>query len=435
MTIHNRRRRVIATLIVLAGLAAAVAVVLRAGAHHPADLLAADIGRYLESVPEERVGIELQQLAELDRVGLLVVADALGSERACVAQSAATTLQHLLKRWRTLPHDESSVRVARLARRLAQRAEQWPSAARSVASDLALQVLNWPVDGQQVDRAALIADCEHVLRLQRAEVSHLTTPASGSEAARPVQRPRVPREAPSEERVDAGTVAASDAGGKPPVRANSVPPLPLRWSPDAEPQATAEQLPQRVPDPGRTTQDPKSSGDAGPDAGQGPTLAPPAELAPDPPAVLQLAPIRPLSGTVAPDAAADADIETGMATWSDLEVIRGLVERDTGRAADAELTLRQRGFGELDLALARKLASPDAATRRQLAENLTRLPTAAGRWLIWLSQDTDPGVRSAAVSLMVTAQDPRLVRRLREMETSEPDDDIRDQLRRWRDKQ
>ena len=431
MTIHNQRRRVIATVIVLAGLAAAVAVVLRSGAHRPADLLAADIGRYLGSVPDERVGVELQQLAELNHVGLLAVADALGSERACVAQSAAATLQRLLKRWRALPRDESSMRVARLTRRLAQRAERWPSAARSVASDLALQVLNWPVDGRQVDRAALIADCEHVLRLQGTEVPQLATPASGSEAARPAQPPRVPRETPSEERVDVGAVAVSDANGKPPVRASSVPPLPLRWSPDAEPQATEEWLPQRVPDPGRNAQEPASSGDAGPDPERVPALAPPAELEPDPAAVLQLAPIQPLSGTVAPDAA--ADMETDMDTWSDLEVIRGLVERDPGRAADAELTLRQRGFRELDLALARKLASPDAATRRQLAENLTRLPTAAGRWLIWLSQDTDPGVRSAAVSLMVTAQDPRLVRRLREMEASEPDDDIRDQLRRWRE--
>ena len=72
------------------------------------------------------------------------------------------------------------------------------------------------------------------------------------------------------------------------------------------------------------------------------------------------------------------------------------------------------------------------ATRCQLAESVARLP-AAGRWLIWLSQDADPTVRSTAVSLMVTAQDPRLLQRLREMETNEPDDDVREQLRRWRE--
>jgi hypothetical protein len=42
-------------------------------------------------------------------------------------------------------------------------------------------------------------------------------------------------------------------------------------------------------------------------------------------------------------------------------------------------------------------------------------------------------VRQTAVSLMVTAQDPRVVRRLLELEANESDEEIRDQLRHWRD--
>ena len=99
----------------------------------------------------------------------------------------------------------------------------------------------------------------------------------------------------------------------------------------------------------------------------------------------------------------------------------------------ATTVLRTRGFRKFELALAYQLASPDIATRRQLVETVGRLPAGAGRWLIWLSQDPDPGVRQATVSWMVTAQDPHVRRRLLAMENAEVDEDVREQLGRWRE--
>jgi hypothetical protein len=171
----------------------------------------------------------------------------------------------------------------------------------------------------------------------------------------------------------------------------------------------------------------RSLDDQPPDNEQLPTVSPPAELEPSAVSDHNMSPIRALSGEISPGA--DVNLEA----LSDLELIHCLVGRGEQWAETAELALTRRGFRELDLALARKLASPDVATRRQLAESVTRLPAAADRWLIWLSQDADPTVRSTAVSLMVTAQDPRLLRRLLEMETNEPDEDVREQLRRWRE--
>ena len=118
MTSRQKRRWVIGTAIAVVLTAVAVVAALRLTGYGPQDLLASYLGGHLQSVPDERVAAELQQLAELDQVGLLVLVDALGSERASVAESAATTLDHQLDRWRELPRGQSSKRVACVARRL-----------------------------------------------------------------------------------------------------------------------------------------------------------------------------------------------------------------------------------------------------------------------------------------------------------------------------
>ena len=129
-------------------------------------MLAGYFGGHLQSVPDERVATELQRLAELDDVGLLVLVDALGSARARRGRVGCRDSGPAAGSWQTLPRDQSSRHVACLARGLARPCDRWPAARRSAASDLALRILDWPVDGRQANRAAVIADCEHVLRLQ-----------------------------------------------------------------------------------------------------------------------------------------------------------------------------------------------------------------------------------------------------------------------------
>jgi hypothetical protein len=124
-----------------------------------------------------------------------------------------------------------------------------------------------------------------------------------------------------------------------------------------------------------------------------------------------------------------------MEMLSDLELIRSLDAHNPELTNQVEAVLQRRGFRKIDLALAHQLACPDVATRRQLVESVGRLPAGAGRWLIWLSHDPDSVVRKAAVSLMVTAQDPSVQRRLLTMENAEADDEVREQLRRWRERE
>jgi hypothetical protein len=425
MTIRAKRRWFVGASIAVVLLATAAVAAMRFTQTRPQDLLARYFSGHLESVPDERVAAELQQLAELDQVGLLVIVDALGSERACVADSAVAALDHQLERWRELPRGESSQHVACLARRLSRRVEQWPTSARSAASDLALRILDWPVDGRQVNRAALIADCEHVLRVQGTDVRRHTGSAGTARAQRPPTTQLSAHDERPQVQVEVG--ASAEPGGNLPVKEVAFPPLPPLLTTIPEPRSAGEGTPHLVPPPRSGTRGTRSLDDQQPDSEQTSPTSPPVELEPSAASDDGPSPIRPLSGEISPGT--DEDLET----LSDLELFRCLDGPGAQPAETAEKVLKKRGFRDLDLQLARQLVSPDAATRRQLAENIARLPIAASRWLIWLSQDTDPAVRSAAVSLMVTAQDPRLRRRLLEMETNEPDDGIRAQLRQWRE--
>ena len=96
--------------------------------------------------------------------------------------------------------------------------------------------------------------------------------------------------------------------------------------------------------------------------------------------------------------------------------------------------LEKRGFRAYDFKLALKLIDPDPAQRRQVVHLVHGLSSGAGRWLIWLSEDPDRSVRQEAVSLMVTAQDPLVQRRLLTMEVTDGDASICERIREWRER-
>ena len=98
----------------------------------------------------------------------------------------------------------------------------------------------------------------------------------------------------------------------------------------------------------------------------------------------------------------------------DFELMQDLQSETPAVRNAAELKLNRRGYKASHLSLARKLTSPDAAVRRKLAESL---PQAAGidprPWLLRLAEDPDERVRSAALSILRTSQDPELLQRVR----------------------
>jgi hypothetical protein len=356
------------------------------------------------------VAAELQQLSAWDGAGLSVVVEALGSERASVATSAAVALDQQLDRWRELPPADASRRLANLARGLANRVDRWPAGARSAASDLALRILDWPLDARAVSRRAVIADCEHVLRVQGADAQLVASASPG-----PLSRPDTTRAAgrsptdPQQPAVD--VTPAALAGGDLPVAEHDSAPLPPAVPGVTQPRSIGDQEPALLPTP----QMDDLTGDETPTAehsGRERTRRP--EETPQD----GLSSIRPLSNETA------AGLEVDFETLPDRALFPYLDGYDGRWTELAEKTLRQRGYQQLDLALARKLVSADVATRRELVDTAAQLSHGAGRWLVWLSQDPEPGVRQTAVSLMVTAQDPRVRRRLLEMETTEADEEV-----------
>jgi hypothetical protein len=217
--------------------------------------------------------------------------------------------------------------------------------------------------------------------------------------------------------------ASAIPGGNLPIDEVEFPPPPSALTTIAEPGSVGQLEPTLLPTPqlhgtlsrGHLSDEPAT-------ADTQPADSPPAETE-----STGLSPIRPLSNEAPTPADADLDSLPDLALFSYLD------GRDTQRTTRAEDLLKRRGYGTSDLTLARTLVGPDVAARRRLVDTVAQLPHAAGRWLVWLSRDRDASVREAAVSLMVTAQDPRVQRRLLEMETEESDEHIQDQLRRWRE--
>ena len=397
--------------------------------------LAAYLGGHLKFVPDELVAAEMRQIATLDQVGLCMLLDALGSSRPSVADAAAATLHEQLNEWGKLPRERSSKSVARVASELARRVDAWPHPARCVAADLALRILDWPIDNRQVPRATLIADCEYVMRTQQGSSGSITSQGASAELS-PIEnaaRPETPRDVRGSVRGSATAVSGVSAdwdtaptpGGDLPIAETELPPVTASLAEFATPRPAEDREPDLLP-PSRSNSVPSSGKMSLSDEPQ-PVPAPPTSVPlSDPPFD---APPSVETRSQTPAGARLGNLETR----SDLDLIRSLDGHDPELARQVMAILGQRGFRRTDLALAHQLASPDVATRRQLVEKVGRLPAGAARWLIWLSQDPDPTVRQAAVSLMVTAQDPAVQRRLRAMENAEVDQDVREQLRNWRE--
>jgi hypothetical protein len=123
----------------------------------------------IASLPEPQAVRLVRRLGEDDSQWLDVLFAASGDERPAVAAAAERHLRELVDRWAEMPPGESSPIVASLAGVLAQQAPQLSAERRRLAHALAQRLIEWPLDARRVDVAQLIADCESVLLLPRAE--------------------------------------------------------------------------------------------------------------------------------------------------------------------------------------------------------------------------------------------------------------------------
>jgi hypothetical protein len=103
---------------------------------------------------------------------------------------------------------------------------------------------------------------------------------------------------------------------------------------------------------------------------------------------------------------------------------------DAPQSAATKAELQWLGIDEVQLRLARGAVDGDPRVRKDVAEALARVETVDARgWLLWLSHDRDTEVRRAAISLLATASDPVLRKRVRQAAESDDDPGVRQQAR------
>lgn len=392
----------------------------------PSELMARYLSRQLAVVPDRLVPDHVDQIAELDLDGTRVLVRALGSEREVVARSAGDGLHAQLDQWTALPLSESRPRVLELARLLAARVDRLDARSRSVAADLAIRILHWPVTSSSVLGPEFVTYCERVLRAVPETQGGQTASRSVPHQDLSLNRNDSHRVPGTQDLGQALQLPLADVDGAPggnlPIEEVEIPSWPpsLATSPSREHVTGDESRLMASPNrrAPRAIFSDKSEHEGGAASSDRP---PPRQLPVDVEDDAERNYVSRMSAT-----RQDRKLER----LSDLELIRQLTGSSSTTVSAVERELRRRGFNELQLSMARRVADPDPRIRRQLCESLAKLPTSPGPWLFWLSYDPDPAVRRLAVSLMSTSQNPRLHRRLREMQSSETDERVRRQLSR-----
>jgi hypothetical protein len=126
--------------------------------------LAAERQQEIASLSEEEAALLVRRLPEIDAEASPIVAFALADRRPQVAAAAIAALAELLESWQGLPLDEHSMRAEQLASALASHAPSYSADALTAARNAATLLLNVPTNSRRIDAAALIADCESILR-------------------------------------------------------------------------------------------------------------------------------------------------------------------------------------------------------------------------------------------------------------------------------
>lgn len=96
----------------------------------------------------------------------------------------------------------------------------------------------------------------------------------------------------------------------------------------------------------------------------------------------------------------------------------------------AEARLVELGFTASHIALAERFTSADVAQREQAVRALPSTRGIVPRdWFLWASRDSDPVVRKAALSLMITSGERELLARVEELAARDEDPAIREMAR------
>ncbi|MBN1854925.1 MAG: HEAT repeat domain-containing protein [Pirellulales bacterium] len=368
------------------------------------------------SVPDSEAIQAVRKLELLGNPGLKALAKAIRSPRLPVARAASEVLVHRIEGWQSeLAAADDSIRqrtfreINLFAMELAQGvqgdAEYGPEAL-GIAARLAWKLLILAAKMPAVNQGDLIAHCESILEKTGIPHHHVSQDPRGASVV--LQPDPLSRELAMSGKPDMDRLAPLSGGGLPLVeRSIKVPriepPVP------SEPSRLDGQVVDCPAIPSKQTgQNSDSFQGTWRPWNQAHAMAASNPGLPDPD--------HP-SHTTAVDPA-----EISLDPLSLRDLMHRLHDPNATTALAAARELRIRGFSELELGLARKIASPDINLRRQLIEEIPHIPDIDGRrWLFWLAEDDHVDIRLAAMTLLATITDPATQRRLLELASQDQD--------------
>ena len=346
--------------------------------------------------PEQATAVA-RELGALDEAAVELLVRGLVSEEPLISAAAGEEISRRLAAWRQLPRKAAGTKVAALVKELAQEREAIPPEQHVAVRRWAEAILLWPLKGSGVNAAAVLADCEAILELPEPDqelvagrLAKLTRQKETSED------PGSPPEVETPNNVSSDDVPPEETATMAPiVSAKDVLPMRTGSKPVAEAEpADSTPLPPHPREPrGIYVPRAKSIEDAA--SPREPETLPPGEP------------------SLFPPVKASA-VRDELSSIPAIEVMQDLQSDDPVAVSAAEKELARRGYKASHLSLARQLTSSDPAVRLKLVQSLPKVPGVDPRpWLLHLSEDSDEGIRLAALSILRTSQDPELLQKLR----------------------
>jgi hypothetical protein len=384
--------------------------------------------KQLQALPDQSAEPLLEQVASSGDAGIAILVEGLGSPRARVAQAARQVLVEQIGKWKGLPAANGSAKLALLADELADRAADLGPAGRHDAAELALLILQGPVDQGAVDGVAVISCCEKVLRAAEADPATVVTGALAKRGDADAATTRMAGDGPgAPSRLVEGQplrqadLAGDDTSPLRGVRGATDSPLQGPVEGVATVPGTASGLPGHGGRVAGRLGHLSDSSAAKPLGLAGSSPSPPATTASaESPLVRQVSAVEKLPGDGSSNELKAVDMfELFERTRSDNEPL----------AAPARAELLRRGFTEVHFDLARRLFDADPAVRKDLARTLPELRSIdAAPWLLQLSRDANAEVRLTAITLMATSGDPTLLEQVERIAGDDSDPRIREQV-------
>lgn len=356
----------------------------------------------MRQAPAGQIDGYAAQLAALDSPGwerlLAAVQDRDRPELRIAAQRA---LVDSVQSWRRLSGEDSERKVADMSKLLAQRASTRDVAAICFYADMAERLLDWP--NYSLVATDRVYNCEQVVR-----------------AARKVGWPLRPADDPPVQPLNATVQPPSlpADGGREVTHLSdlSEPETPMPTDSSAATTAKISDTPSS-----ETVADATPS-DQSPAPGDVASRVANKLEAPQPtPVEIQATPLA--------TSESSNPLRRNWEQMELMEIVRTL--RDRQLATEAEAELRRRKLNAVSLRVARAAADPSAENRLKLVHMIPELVGVDSiGWLMLLAKDESPRVRFAAVQLLSTTNDPRVLQRLQELDETETDDQIRTVLRK-----